>query len=181
MRGVISVHRLPGAVAVVADHWWDARKAVEAAQVDWQEPATHDGMRYMPADFDSTAFRDGLAKGQGPEDVAEHEGDVAAALASARTRVEAVYHSQYLAHGQLEPPSATAHFRPDGVLELWTPNQAPDMFVADIAGARACRPRRSSCIPRCSAGSSAGTSSTTPPIPFRRRSSWQRRSGVRSS
>ncbi|MDK4806888.1 MAG: xanthine dehydrogenase family protein molybdopterin-binding subunit [Novosphingobium aromaticivorans] len=133
MRGVISVHRLPGAVAVVADHWWDARKAVEAAQVDWQEPATHDGMRYMPADFDSAAFRAGLAKGQGPEDVAEHEGDVAAALASARTRVEAVYHSQYVAHGQLEPPSATAHFRPDGVLELWTPNQAPDMFVADIA------------------------------------------------
>jgi isoquinoline 1-oxidoreductase beta subunit len=32
----------------------------------------------------------------------------------------------------LEPPSALAKFNPDGSLEVWLPNQAPDMFRADI-------------------------------------------------
>ena len=32
MPGVHAVHRLPGAVAVTADSWWRARKAVEAAK-----------------------------------------------------------------------------------------------------------------------------------------------------
>jgi isoquinoline 1-oxidoreductase beta subunit len=58
---------------------------------------------------------------------------VAAALASAKTTVEASYHNQYLNHAQLEPPSATARFNPDGTLEVWLPNQAPDMFRDDIA------------------------------------------------
>ncbi|MNQ84470.1 Isoquinoline 1-oxidoreductase subunit beta [compost metagenome] len=33
----------------------------------------------------------------------------------------------------MEPPSALARFKPDGSLEIWLPNQAPDMFRADIA------------------------------------------------
>jgi len=57
----------------------------------------------------------------------------AAALASAKTRVEATYHNQYLNHAQLEPPSALARYNPDGSLEVWLPNQAPDMFRDDIA------------------------------------------------
>jgi CO/xanthine dehydrogenase Mo-binding subunit len=32
----------------------------------------------------------------------------------------------------LEPPSALAKFNPDGSQEVWLPNQAPDMFRADI-------------------------------------------------
>ncbi|WP_395337457.1 molybdopterin cofactor-binding domain-containing protein [Novosphingobium sp. BL-8H] len=133
MRGVLSVHRLPGAVAVVAERWWDAKRAADTALVDWQEPPSREGMRYMPADFDSTAFRSGLATLQGKEDVAEHEGDAGKALGDAASKVEAVYHSQYLAHGQLEPPSATARFNADGSLDLWFPNQAPEVFQADIA------------------------------------------------
>lgn len=38
MTGVHSVHRLPGAVAVVAERWWNAKRAVEALQVDWSDP-----------------------------------------------------------------------------------------------------------------------------------------------
>ena len=36
-------------------------------------------------------------------------------------------------HGQLEPPSAIARWNEDGTLELWIPNQAPEMFQADAA------------------------------------------------
>ncbi len=133
MKGVHSVHRLPGAVAVVAERWWHAKRAVEAIQVDWQEPTADSKVRPMPANFSSDAWLKRLADDKGPARDDENEGDVAAVLASAKTRIDATYHNQYLNHGQLEPPSALARFNPDGSLEVWLPNQAPDMFRADIA------------------------------------------------
>ncbi|WP_256591401.1 molybdopterin cofactor-binding domain-containing protein, partial [Pseudomonas sp. HMWF006] len=133
MKGVHSVHRLPGAVAVVAERWWHAKRAVEAIQVDWQEPAADSQVRPMPADFSSDAWFKRLAEDKGPARDDENQGDVAGILASAKTRIDATYHNQYLNHGQLEPPSALARFNPDGSLEVWLPNQAPDMFRADIA------------------------------------------------
>jgi isoquinoline 1-oxidoreductase beta subunit len=133
MKGVHSVHRLPGAVAVVAERWWHARRAVEAIQVDWREPAADSKVRPMPADFSSDAYLKRLATEKGPVRDDETEGDVAKALANAKTRIEATYNNQYLNHAQLEPPSALARFNADGSLEVWLPNQAPDMFRADIA------------------------------------------------
>ncbi len=136
MKGVHSVHRLPGAVAVVAERWWNARKAVEALEVDWSEagdkPAI-EGVRVMPADFSTVAFRERLANEPGDGKNAEKEGDVAGAIAAAKTQVSATYYSQYLRHAQLEPPSALARFNDDGSLDVWLPNQAPEMFHADIA------------------------------------------------
>lgn len=133
MKGVHSVHRLPGAVAVVAERWWHAKRAVEAIQVDWQEPTVDSKVRPMPADFSSDDWLKRLAEEKGPARDDENEGNVASILSDAKSRVDATYHNQYLNHGQLEPPSALARFNPDGSLEVWLPNQAPDMFRADIA------------------------------------------------
>ena len=133
LPGVHSVHRLPGAVAVVAERWWHAKRAVEALQVDWREPTADSKVRPMPADFSSDAWREHLAAQQGPARDDEREGDIDGALANAKTQIEATYHNQYLNHAQLEPPSALARFNPDGSLEVWLPNQAPDMFRDDIA------------------------------------------------
>jgi isoquinoline 1-oxidoreductase beta subunit len=136
MPGVHSVHRLPGAVAVVADRWWRARRAVEALQVTWAEPAP--GTRHaMPADFSSAGMHAALAAAPGPGIAAETHGDAAAALKGAARVVEATYDAPYLAHGQLEPPSALARWNADGTLDLWLPNQAPEMFqraAASVAG-----------------------------------------------
>jgi isoquinoline 1-oxidoreductase beta subunit len=133
MKGVHSVHRLPGAVAVVAERWWVAKRAVEAVQVDWQEPGPDSSLRIMPADFSTKAFRERLANEPGDGEDAETEGHVADALKNAHTVVSATYSSQYVNHAQLEPPSTLARFNSDGTLEVWLPNQAPDMFLADIA------------------------------------------------
>jgi isoquinoline 1-oxidoreductase beta subunit len=137
MTGVHSVHVLPGAVAVVAERYWHARRAVEAADVDWQdmpdqkmpEKAT---FRTMPADFSTVAFAARLAAADGPVDVAESVGDAAHAIDGAASVIHATYQSQYLNHAQLEPPSALARYNADGSLDLWFPNQAPDIFLADI-------------------------------------------------
>ncbi|WP_294900435.1 xanthine dehydrogenase family protein molybdopterin-binding subunit [Tatumella sp. UBA2305] len=133
MKGIHSVHRLPGAVAVVAERWWQAKRAAEALQVSWNEPAENERDRYMPADFSSDKFAELLAKEPGNGDEAEAKGDVNEAMGKAHSKIEATYHSQYLNHAQLEPPSALARFNADGSLELWMPNQAPEMFQADVA------------------------------------------------
>lgn len=134
MKGVHSVHVLDGAVAVVAPRFWHARRAVEAAQVDWVEP-TGASYRPMPATFSTADHAAHLATVQGTEEVAESTGDVAKAFADAGAKgtLSATYHSQYLNHAQLEPPSALARFNADGTLDMWFPNQAPDMFLAEVA------------------------------------------------
>lgn len=57
------------------------------------------------------------------------------ALAGARTVVEATYDASYLAHAQLEPPSALARWNDDGTFELWVPNQvAPEKVLIHSPG-----------------------------------------------
>ncbi|CAN7349314.1 molybdopterin cofactor-binding domain-containing protein [Rhizobium sp. LjRoot258] len=136
MAGVHSVHSLSGAVAVVAERWWNAKRAVEALVVDWVEPTKepdNPGLRNMPAEFSTDAFRDRLSKEPGDGKDAENEGDVGGVFEKANSVISATYFSQYLNHAQLEPPSALARFNDDGTLDVWMPNQAPDMFQGDIA------------------------------------------------
>ena len=135
MAGVHSVHRLPGAVAVVAERWWNAKRAAEALVVDWAEPSarpTNPGMKNMPADFSTDALSERLAKEPGEGKDAETAGDVGAAFSQAKSVLSATYKSQYLRHAQLEPPSALARFNDDGTLDIWMPNQAPEMFRDEI-------------------------------------------------
>jgi isoquinoline 1-oxidoreductase beta subunit len=130
MPGVHSVQKLPGAVAVLADSWWRARKAVEALEVTWTE-GQH--ARALPADFSSAAMLAKLRAEKGTGAPAEESGDLNAAFASAAKTIEAEYDAPYLAHAQIEPPSAIARFNDDGTLDLWVPNQAPEMFQAVAA------------------------------------------------
>lgn len=136
MPGVHSVHRLPGAVAVVAERWWTAKLGAEALLVDWREagpsPVTP-GIRAMPADFSTAAFTERLAAETGKGLEHEAKGDAEGTLGAAKQVISASYHSQYVHHGQLEPPSAIAQFHDDGRLEVWMPNQAPEQFQAAIA------------------------------------------------
>jgi isoquinoline 1-oxidoreductase beta subunit len=129
MPGVHSVHRLPGAVAVAADSWWRARKAVEALTVRWSAPKPG-GLDTVAADFSSDGMVAALKASTDPGHGAEAVGDTAAAFAEAAKVIEAEYEAPYLAHAQLEPPSALARFSEDGTLDLWLPNQMPELFQA---------------------------------------------------
>ncbi|OCX17461.1 xanthine dehydrogenase family protein molybdopterin-binding subunit [Pseudomonas graminis] len=133
IKGVHAVEWLSGAVAVVADRWWIAKRAVEALQVDWLEPGPQSTARYMSAEFSTEAFVKHLGELPGEGETAETKGDVGSAISGAGKTVSAVYHTQNLNHAQLEPPSALARFDDAGNLEVWLPNQAPDLFLADIA------------------------------------------------
>ena len=132
LPGGHSIHRLPGAVAVLADSFWRARRAVEAAQVAW---AALSGQPVVAEDFSSALMLDTLrAQADAPGNPAgDTRGDAPAAISAATRVVSADFDAPYLAHAQLEPPSATVRFNPDGTLDIWTPNQAPEIFRAIAA------------------------------------------------
>ena len=132
MPGVHSVHRLSGAVAVLADSFWRAKKAVAAAEVTWTAPT---GQGAVPADYSTAGHLAALkAQADAPGNPArDAQGDAAAALRGAHRVVTADYDAPMLAHAQLEPPTATVRFNADGTLDVWTPNQAPERFQAIAA------------------------------------------------
>lgn len=170
MKGVHSIHRLPGAVAVVAERWWHAKRAVEAVQVEWQEAGKDSPLRPMPADFSSDAFRERLAGEPGPGRDAENEGNFSAAFASAPTKVEATYHNQYLNHAQLEPLRPWHASTPMARLSCGCPTRHPTCSAPTLPNVPAWTRHRSPCTHPCWVVSSAVTSSTTAPTPTHRRS-----------
>ncbi|MFC0407112.1 xanthine dehydrogenase family protein molybdopterin-binding subunit [Roseomonas elaeocarpi] len=128
MPGVHSIHRLKDAVAVLGDSWWRARRAVETLRVNWSA-----GQGGVPEDFSSAGMLAALKTERSSGAPADSSGDVETALRGAAKVIEAEYDAPYLAHAQLEPPSALARFNDDGTLDLWLPNQMPELFQAAAA------------------------------------------------
>ncbi|CAN7258345.1 xanthine dehydrogenase family protein molybdopterin-binding subunit [Bosea sp. LjRoot9] len=104
------------AVAVVAEHWWQAKTACDALPIDWDES----GAAGLSNDRLSELFRQGL---DAPDPAIGHrKGHVDEALAAAATRIEAQYSVPYLAHATMEPQTCTAHVA-QGRAEIWAPTQ----------------------------------------------------------
>ncbi|WP_255516445.1 xanthine dehydrogenase family protein molybdopterin-binding subunit [Luteimonas suaedae] len=113
--GVRDVVQVPSGVAVVADHFWAAKRGRDALRLQWQPG---DG-----AAVDSDALLDDyrrLAETEGA--VAASAGDAGAALESAARVVEAEYTVPYLAHAAMEPLNCTVRLGAD-LCEVWTGTQ----------------------------------------------------------
>ncbi len=104
------------AVAVVADSWWQAKKAIDVLPVDWEE--TPEGK------VSSQTIAEHLKEGLEVRDgfIGTTHGDALKAIGGAQKKVEAVYAMPYLHHAALEPMNATARWSP-AKLEVWAPTQ----------------------------------------------------------
>lgn len=117
MRGVKKVVRVgDNAVAVVADTWWQAKMALDALPVTWDDAANG---KINQADILAT-----LKEGLGAEQayVGNTKGDVKAALAGAAKTIVAEYGYPFQNHACMEPMNATALWTPDKC-EVWCPTQ----------------------------------------------------------
>ena len=115
VKGVSKVVRLDNAVAVVAEHMWAAKQGLAALDVKWNEGPN---AALTTADVVSQ-LEEASAK---PGSVARKDGDVAAAMAGATTKLEAVYEAPFLAHATMEPANCTVHVRADGC-DIWVGTQ----------------------------------------------------------
>jgi len=132
--GVQQVAKLDNAVAVIADHYWAARKGLEAGAVKF-----NDGPHASLTTTDVVAALAKAAQKEGA--VAKNVGDVSAALAKAATKLDAVYEAPFLAHATMEPMNCTAHVTSDGC-ELWLGTQIPTVAQQAVAKALGLRPEQ---------------------------------------
>ncbi len=128
MPGVRRVVRMPDAVAVVADLWWRAKRALDALPIEWDARGND---RVSSASV-AEVVRSGLDAEK--SQVGRSDGDIAAGLQQAVRRVEADYEVPFLAHATMEPQTCTAHFK-NGRVEVWAPTQDPMTALATAAGA----------------------------------------------
>ncbi|MGZ5685595.1 MAG: molybdopterin cofactor-binding domain-containing protein [Usitatibacter sp.] len=124
MRGVKGIVKQEGFVAVVADNWWRANSAAKKLKIEWDEGANG----AVSSDTIMASFREGLAAKDLP--TARKVGDAPAAIAAAAKVVEAEYSSPYLSHATMEPMTATAWFKNDGTLDVWTSTQNGEASIA---------------------------------------------------
>src|SRR5262249_54443712 len=113
--GVEKVVPTANGVAVVAKNFWAAKVGREALQIEWVAPEGGGlDTATQLAEFRQTARKTGL--------IAAEKGKVDAALAAAKTKLEAEYDVPYLAHAPMEPLNATVKIDGDRC-EIWTGTQ----------------------------------------------------------
>jgi isoquinoline 1-oxidoreductase beta subunit len=126
MPGVRAVLQTSSGVVVVADGWWQAKKARDVLDIQWDAG--------LSSKLNNAAIFAGLKLASDVGKTVRHEGDVDAAFKSAAGRVEAVYELPMLAHATLEPQNCTVEFRDDGC-HVYAPTQVQQM--AQSAAAKA--------------------------------------------
>ncbi|MDM0004914.1 molybdopterin-dependent oxidoreductase [Variovorax sp. J22G73] len=119
--GVVDVIRIKDAVAVVGEHFWAAKRGLDALKITWT-PGQNAALTTQQL---RSALADALAKGKaivGKETGKRPEG----------TLVQATYDLPMLAHATMEPLNTTVHVRPDQC-EIWVGTQVPARCVSVAA------------------------------------------------
>jgi isoquinoline 1-oxidoreductase beta subunit len=120
------------AVAVVADKWYQAKTALAALPIRWNEGVNAQVNSAQIAELLKTGL-DAKEAGLG-----QKHGDVETGLSNAAKVVEAVYAAPFLAHATMEPMNCTARFA-NGKVDIWVASQNGDASLAaaaDAAGVR---------------------------------------------
>ena len=131
--GVQKVVNIGEGVAVIADHYWQARTALGDVKVTWDEgPGAGVDSAGIWMKLQAAKGRDGV--------VAKKAGDVTSAFAKAKP-IEATYMCQMLSHATLEPQNCMARVTADGV-DIWASTQFPQGAQGAAAAAAGVKPEQ---------------------------------------
>src|SRR5262245_61473136 len=126
MQGVKKVVQVgETGVAVVADTWWQAKSALDALPIVWDEGPNAKVSSATIAEFLKTGLDADFVF------VGNQNGDAKAAIAGATKKVEAVYAYPYQNHACMEPMNATARYT-DDKCEIWGPTQNGEAAFAAV-------------------------------------------------
>src|ERR1700730_15480218 len=129
MPGVKKVVRVKDTgVAVVADTWWRAKKALEALPIVWDEGPNASQSSATIAEM----LKDGINATATNGD--RQNGDAPKAIAEAATRVDAVYSTPFLAHACMEMMNCTVKLSA-GKADCWVPSQNLEASLAALSEA----------------------------------------------
>jgi isoquinoline 1-oxidoreductase subunit beta len=123
--GVRDVVQVPSGVAVIADHFWAAKRGRDALEVHWNLGAAG---KQLDSEALVNLFRSELEK---PGAIAASAGDINSGMAEATKTIDAEFKFPYLAHATMEPLNYAVRISADKC-EMWTGTQGPgiDAFIA---------------------------------------------------
>jgi isoquinoline 1-oxidoreductase beta subunit len=125
VKGVRSVVKVPTGVAVIADHFWAAKKGRDALKIDWDPGAANTfGTTTQFQEYRKLAATKGAS--------AAKAGQVDDALSKATKKIQAEYMFPYLAHATMEPLNCTVKITGNSC-EIWTGTQMPGLDQAAAA------------------------------------------------
>lgn len=134
MPGVKKIVGVGNGVVVVAEHYWQARKALEAVKITWDPGANANlGSQGIRSRLRNAATREGRG--------VRADGDASAAIKTAAKVVRATYELPLLAHATLEPQCCTADVRTDGA-DIHAPTQTQTIAQATAAAAAGLKPEQ---------------------------------------
>ncbi|MFZ6731363.1 molybdopterin cofactor-binding domain-containing protein [Undibacterium sp. Ji42W] len=140
IKGVRQVVHLPNAVAVVADRYWIARKAVQLLKPVWQDGA-HASIN--TAEMRTSLLR-AVAAGDGklfPRPKKQKEGAAETAMNEASSMVDTSFDVPFLAHAAMEPLNATVEVTATGA-QVWLSTQSQTDTQNGIAKALGLQPEQ---------------------------------------
>ncbi|MEM8935099.1 MAG: molybdopterin cofactor-binding domain-containing protein [Pseudomonadota bacterium] len=112
MKGVEAIEKLDHGVAVVADTYWNARRAADALKINWEKPF----LSHLDTADLTHEMAMALKKKKGKK--GEKRGKGARALKRAEKTYAATYHFPYLAHAMMEPLNCAARIE-NGKCDIW--------------------------------------------------------------
>ena len=132
--GVVSVLEIPDGLIVVAKTYWQARRALDNANLVWSAS----GSEFTSA----TAFDQVYAQrlSSGPFFKHLEQGNASSAI-DASTKLEATYQLPFQAHATMEPMNCTARMA-DGRCEIWAPTQGVELVQTVAAQVTGLPPER---------------------------------------
>jgi isoquinoline 1-oxidoreductase subunit beta len=128
VRKVVKVDAVT--MAVVADTWWQAKKAIDALPIVYEDTPNS---RVSSATV-AAHMKEGLNPGAASVHAGAANGDFAAAFASAAKKVTAVYSTPFLSHACMEPMNCTARMTLERA-EIWVPTQNGEASHAALSEA----------------------------------------------
>ena len=127
MPGVKKVVRVKdSAVAVVAETWWQAKTALDALPIVWDEGPSASQSSATIAEF----IKAGLTSDQTNGEI--KKGDALTAIAGSAKKIEATYSTPFLSHACMEVNNATVKLSAD-MAELWVPTQNLEASLAALS------------------------------------------------
>ncbi len=129
MPGVKKVVRVKDTgVAVVADTWWRAKKALEALPIVWDEGPNASQSSATIAEMLKEGLTATATNGE------RKNGDALKAIGEAAKKVEAVYATPFLAHAPMEMMNCTVKLSADRA-DAWTATQNLEASLAALSEA----------------------------------------------
>ena len=118
--GILKVKQISTGIAIIAEHWWNAKEAINDVKVVWDKGAFKNvNSETLDKEYSELLNKDA--------NVMRKDGDSKKAFANASKVIEAEFNLPFLAHAAMEPLNVVVHDK-NGEAEMWTGGQLQSVY-----------------------------------------------------